>query len=137
MLSSRPRTIAVIGGLTTVVFAISFAIGAGETPAALTLLGALLVAALAAWTAEHRLARQLAAASERHERELAAAQAQLVRQLEHDREQREADRRHDREMIDLADLRRMADDALDNGPASKVLLSVQGPGRSQHRRAAL
>lgn len=94
MLGSTRRKGVAIASAAVVVFAVAFAISAGETPAALTLLGAVVVAVMAAWTAEHRLGRQLTAAAERHERE-----------LEHDRRERAADRSHERDLAALGDLR--------------------------------
>lgn len=100
MLGSTWKKGVAIASAAVVVFAVAFAIGAGETPSALTLLGAVVVAVVAAWTAEHRLGRQLAAAAERHERE-----------LEHDRRERAADRSHERDLAALGDLRTTLDEA--------------------------
>lgn len=100
-MSSRGwQLIAFVAAITTLVAAV-VALATGQTAAALTLLGALAVAGVAAWSADQRLGRQLAAAAERHERELS-----------HDREMREWDRAHDRKLADLADLRRIVDDTM-------------------------
>lgn len=99
-----------------VLLAVGYALASGETTAALTLLGALIVAVLTAWAADQRLTRQLSASAERHERELA-----------HDREQREASRLHERELADLADLRAIVDDVIVAvracGPALRKLVT--------------
>ena len=106
------KTTAAVAAL-IVVLSASYALARGETTAALTLMGALIVAVLTAWAADQRLTRQLHAASERHERELA-----------HDREQRAAARLHDRELADLADLRVIVDDVI-------VALRACGPALRQ------
>lgn len=84
-----------------VVGLVVWSITEGEEPAALALVGAVLAAGLAAWTAAYRLRQQLSAAADRHARE-----------LEHDREQRAIVRAHERDLAALADLRATLDDTV-------------------------
>jgi heme exporter protein D len=68
--------------------------------ALLTLAGAVVVALITSVTTDRRLSRQIVAERERQERELAAGAAQQAATLA-----------HDRELSDLADLRKLLDEA--------------------------
>jgi hypothetical protein len=65
-----------------------------------TVLAAVVLGGLAAWTSERRLGRQLKAEDDR-----------LKATLDHDRELSRSARRHERELADLADLRALLDEA--------------------------
>jgi hypothetical protein len=82
-----------------------------HTPAWLTFIGALLVAVLAAGTAQWRQHVQL-----RHDRELKQIELdheneRLRTQLAHDGDRQQAQLAHDRELADLAELREVLDEA--------------------------
>jgi hypothetical protein len=76
-----------------------------------TVIAALVLGGLAAWTADHRLKQQIADSGTRQERELAQAGDRQKKELDAEAERQTATLTHARELADLADLRSVLDDA--------------------------
>jgi hypothetical protein len=107
VLTTRRYSLAVAIG----VAAVGVAIAVGEESAGLTLAGLLVVAVIAAEAADARQTQQLDAERKRFDRQLEEEGHRLDRQLDAERKRNGAALEHARELADLADLRKLLDDA--------------------------
>jgi hypothetical protein len=92
--------------------AVAAAEGVAFISAGATIIAAVILGGLAAWTADRRQTKQLKEESERQRRELYTAAERQSDELRAERERLDATLAHERELADLADLRKLLDESV-------------------------